>query len=45
MIQPLIAADIQNYKTHVGLSFEKNEVFDFWRPILLLDEIYFEVLP
>jgi hypothetical protein len=45
MIQPLVAADIHNYKARAGLSFEKNEVFDFWHPILLLDEIYFDVLP
>jgi len=45
MIQPLVAADIHNYKSHAGLLFEKNEVFEFWQPILLLDEVYFDVLP
>jgi hypothetical protein len=45
MIHPLVTADIHNYKTHAGLSFEKNEVFDFWQPILLLDDVYFDVFP
>jgi len=42
---PLLAStDLRYYKDLEGIKFTIAEVFDFWEPILLLNDVYYEVL-